>query len=133
MESWHLYYSTSPQGTKHIVLCIVDTDPSRKRKVFRQTIDNQGQRVIDTSAAGEELDVMKNGFISSMSLSDFDQMLPINLRGTFLMMTEASRHLENDGRFIALSSRAIAKSMPPYGPYIASKAGVGESGEGVCE
>ena len=68
--------------------------------------------------------IMKNGLISAMSIDDFDQMLAINLRGTFLLMAEAVKHLESGGRFIALSSSVIAKSMPTYGPYIASKAGV---------
>jgi 3-oxoacyl-[acyl-carrier protein] reductase len=68
--------------------------------------------------------LMKNGLIAEMSLADFDQMLAVNLRGSFLMMAEAARHLEDGGRFIALSSSVIAKSLPGYGPYIASKAGV---------
>jgi 3-oxoacyl-[acyl-carrier protein] reductase len=68
--------------------------------------------------------IMRIGPIASMSADDFDQMLAVNLRGTFLMMAEAARHLERDGRFVALSSSVIAKHMPGYGPYIASKAGV---------
>jgi 3-oxoacyl-[acyl-carrier protein] reductase len=68
--------------------------------------------------------VMKNGLISAMSVSDFDQIMTVNLRGTFLLMAEASRHLQSGGRFIALSTSVIAKNVPAYGPYIASKAGV---------
>ena len=55
---------------------------------------------------------------------DFDRTIATNLRGTFLMMAQAARHLGDGGRFIALSSSVIAKNMPGYGPYIASKAGV---------
>jgi 3-oxoacyl-[acyl-carrier protein] reductase len=68
--------------------------------------------------------VMRTAPIASMAPADFDRMIAVNLRGMFLAMAEASRHLERDGRFIALSSSVIAKHTPGYGPYIASKAGV---------
>lgn len=68
--------------------------------------------------------VMRTAPIATMSVDDFDSMIAINLRGVFLAMAEASRHLERNGRFIALSSSVIAKHTPGYGPYIASKAGV---------
>ena len=68
--------------------------------------------------------VMKTAPIAQMSPEDFDRMIAVNLRGTFLLMAEASRHLGRDGRFVALSSSVIAKHAPGYGPYAASKAGV---------
>ena len=68
--------------------------------------------------------IMRTAPIAGMPPDDFDRMLAVNLRGTFLAMSEAARHLERDGRFIALSSSVIAKHSPGYGPYIASKAGV---------
>ena len=68
--------------------------------------------------------VMRTAPIASMSPDDFDSMIAINLRGTFLAMAEAAKHLERCGRFVALSSSVIAKHTPGYGPYIASKAGV---------
>jgi 3-oxoacyl-[acyl-carrier protein] reductase len=68
--------------------------------------------------------VMRTAPIASMSPDDFDGMIAINLRGTFLAMAEAAKHLERGGRFVALSSSVIAKHTPGYGPYIASKAGV---------
>ena len=37
---------------------------------------------------------------------------------------DRDRRLGEGGRFVALSSSVIAKNMPGYGPYIASKAGV---------
>ena len=68
--------------------------------------------------------VMRTAPITSMSPDDFDSMIAINLRGTFLAMAEAAKHLERGGCFVALSSSVIAKHTPGYGPYIASKAGV---------
>ena len=68
--------------------------------------------------------VMRTAPIASMSPDDFDSMIAINLRGTFLAMAEAAKHLERGGRFVALSSSVVAKHTPGYGPYIASKAAV---------
>lgn len=96
------------------------SDPAAVQALFAQTRDAFGRVDAVVSNAG----MMKNGLIADMSVSDFDQMLAVNLRGAFLMMAEASRHLERGGRFVALSSSVIARNMPAYGPYIASKAGV---------
>jgi 3-oxoacyl-[acyl-carrier protein] reductase len=54
----------------------------------------------------------------------FDKVIAINLRGAFVVLQQAARHVSAGGRIIALSSSVIAKSFPTYGPYIASKAGV---------
>lgn len=62
--------------------------------------------------------------IAETRTDDFDRTIAINLRGTFLMMTQAATHMREGGRFIALSSSVIAKNLPGYGAYIASKAGV---------
>ena len=96
------------------------SDPAAVQQLFAATKEAFGR--VDTVVNNGGL--MKNGLIAEMSLADFDQMLAVNLRGSFLMMAEAARQLEDGGRFIALSSSVIAKSLPGYGPYIASKAGV---------
>lgn len=96
------------------------SDPDAVQALFSKAKEAFGR--VDAVVANGG--VMKSGLISAMALDDFDHMLAVNLRGTFLMMAEAARHLENGGRFIALSSSVIAKNLPTYGPYIASKAGV---------
>jgi 3-oxoacyl-[acyl-carrier protein] reductase len=62
--------------------------------------------------------------ISGGDVESFDKVVAINLRGCFLVMGEAAKHLTAGGRIIAFSSSVIAKSFPNYGPYIATKAGV---------
>jgi 3-oxoacyl-[acyl-carrier protein] reductase len=62
--------------------------------------------------------------LAEVDSADFDRTIATNLRGTFLMMAQAARHLREGGRFIALSTSVIAKNVPGYGAYIASKAGV---------
>jgi 3-oxoacyl-[acyl-carrier protein] reductase len=54
----------------------------------------------------------------------FDKVIATNLRGTFVVLRQAARHVSSGGRIIAFSSSVIAKAFPNYGPYIASKAGV---------
>lgn len=54
----------------------------------------------------------------------FDKVIATNLRGTFLILSQAARQVSSGGRIIAFSSSVIAMSFPSYGPYIASKAGV---------
>jgi 3-oxoacyl-[acyl-carrier protein] reductase len=54
----------------------------------------------------------------------FDQVIATNLRGAFIVLSQAARHVSPGGRIIAFSSSVIAKAFPTYGPYIASKAGV---------
>jgi 3-oxoacyl-[acyl-carrier protein] reductase len=54
----------------------------------------------------------------------FDKVITTNLRGTFVVLGEASRQLSPGGRIIAFSSSVIGMAFPTYGPYIASKAGV---------
>jgi 3-oxoacyl-[acyl-carrier protein] reductase len=54
----------------------------------------------------------------------FDKVIAINLRGAFLVLSQAAQHMVEGGRIIALSSSVLAKSFPTYGPYIAAKAGV---------
>jgi 3-oxoacyl-[acyl-carrier protein] reductase len=54
----------------------------------------------------------------------FDKVITTNLRGTFVVLGQASRTVSSGGRIIVFSSSVIAMAFPTYGPYIASKAGV---------
>lgn len=103
------------------VVCRADVGtPEGVDKLFRETIETYGRVDVVVSNAG----VMPLMPIAQDSLKEFDRVIQTNLRGTFLMMAAAGRHLGPDGRFIALSSSVLAKNFPGYGPYIASKAGV---------
>jgi 3-oxoacyl-[acyl-carrier protein] reductase len=62
--------------------------------------------------------------IADGDLDAFDKVIATNLRGTFIVLGQAAKHVSAGGRIIALSTSVIAKSFPTYGPYIASKAGV---------
>ena len=95
-------------------------DPAAVEAVFRETIGAFGQIDVVVNSAG----IMPMAPIAQSSLDAFDRAIATNLRGTFIVLSEAAKHVSKGGRIIAFSSSVLAKSFPRYGPYIASKAGV---------
>jgi 3-oxoacyl-[acyl-carrier protein] reductase len=89
-------------------------------RLFQESIDAFGNPEVVVHAAG----VMLLSLISACDVETFDKVITTNLRGTFLVLAQAAKHVRDGGRIIAFSSSVIAKSFPTYGPYIASKAGV---------
>ena len=68
--------------------------------------------------------IMPLGRIADGDLASFDRVIATNLRGTFIVLSQAAQHVSDGGRIIAFSSSVLAKSFPGYGAYIASKSGV---------
>ncbi len=62
--------------------------------------------------------------IAKGDIETFDKVIATNLRGSYLVMSEAANHVTDGGRIILFSSSVVAKGFPAYGAYIASKAGV---------
>ena len=88
--------------------------------LFKQTLEAFGKVDVVVHSAG----IMPLLPISGGNVETFDKVIATNLRGSFLVLGQAARHVPAAGRIIAFSSSVIAKSFPTYGPYIASKAGV---------
>ena len=88
--------------------------------LFKEAADAFGGVNVVVNCAG----IMPLSPIARGDLDLFDKVIATNLRGTFVVLGEASRQLPSGGRIIAFSSSVIAMSFPTYGPYIASKAGV---------
>jgi 3-oxoacyl-[acyl-carrier protein] reductase len=88
--------------------------------LFRQTLATFGQIDVVVNSAG----VMPLATIAEGDLISFDKVISINLRGSFLVMSQAAKHVVKGGRIILFSSSVLAKSFPRYGAYIASKAAV---------
>ncbi|HET7267723.1 MAG TPA: SDR family oxidoreductase [Oleiagrimonas sp.] len=94
--------------------------PEDVARLFATTREAFGRiDVVVNSAA-----IMPLAPIADADLDAFDRTIATNLRGTFLVMAQASKQLGKGGRIIALSSSVVAKAFPGYGAYIASKAGV---------
>jgi 3-oxoacyl-[acyl-carrier protein] reductase len=62
--------------------------------------------------------------IQGGDIDRFDKVIATNLRGSYLVMSEAANHVVDGGRIIVFSSSVLGKSFPSYGAYIASKSGV---------
>ena len=68
--------------------------------------------------------ILEQSAISKGDVESFDKIIRVNLRGTFLVLSQAAQHVVEGGRIIAFSSSVIARATPTYGAYIASKSGV---------
>jgi 3-oxoacyl-[acyl-carrier protein] reductase len=68
--------------------------------------------------------VMKLAKIADVDDQAFDQLIAINLKGTFNTCREAARRLRDGGRIVNFSSSVIGVRLPSYGVYIASKCAV---------
>jgi 3-oxoacyl-[acyl-carrier protein] reductase len=88
--------------------------------LFKQTQEAFGRIDVVVNNAG----IMPLSPIAKGDIASFDRVIATNLRGAFLVLGQAARHISEDGRIIAFSSSVLAKAFPTYGPYIASKAGV---------
>ena len=89
-------------------------------RLFKEAVDTFGGINVVVNCAG----IMPLSPIAGGDLDLFDKVITTNLRGTFVVLGQASRQVSEGGRIIAFSSSVIAKAFPTYGPYIASKAGV---------
>ncbi|HYZ85561.1 MAG TPA: SDR family oxidoreductase [Bryobacteraceae bacterium] len=96
------------------------TNPQDVENLFRQTVAAFGGIDVVVHCAG----IMPLFPIAGGDIATFDKVIAINLRGTFLVLGQAAQHVVSGGRIIAFSTSVIAKSIPTYGAYIASKAGV---------
>jgi len=90
------------------------------QRLFATALDACGAITAVVHSAG----IMPMAPIAPESIDAFDRTIATNLRGAFLVLGHAARHLQAGGRIVAVSSSVIAKSFPQYGAYIASKAGV---------
>jgi 3-oxoacyl-[acyl-carrier protein] reductase len=94
--------------------------PSDVERLFKTALDAFGGIDVVVNCAG----IMPLRPIEGSDIDVFDRVIATNLRGAFLVLAQAARHVRSGGRIIAFSSSVVAKAFPTYGPYIASKAGV---------
>jgi 3-oxoacyl-[acyl-carrier protein] reductase len=93
---------------------------SEVEELFRTTLNTFGTVDVVVHTAG----IMPMSKIADGDLEIFDKVIATNLRGTYIVLSQAARHVSEGGRILAFSSSVLAKSFPGYGPYCASKGGV---------
>jgi len=89
-------------------------------RLFKKAVDTFGAIDVVVNCAG----IMPLARIADGDMEVFDKVIATNLRGAFIVLGQAARHVSPGGRIIAFSTSVIAKAFPTYGSYIASKAGV---------
>jgi 3-oxoacyl-[acyl-carrier protein] reductase len=108
------------QGGRAMTLAADISKQDDVKKLFKDARTAFGDlTAVVNCAAVIPLSTIQKGDIES-----FDNTVATNLRGSFLLMSEAANHVVDGGRIIVFSSSVIAKGFPTYGAYIASKAGV---------
>ena len=119
-EADKLVAEIKSRGGKAVALKADVADPAEVQALFRDARDSLGPIHVVVHAAG----TMPLATIESGDLAIFDRVIATNLRGAFIILSEAAKAVGSGGRIIAFSSSVLAKDFPTYGPYIASKAGV---------
>jgi 3-oxoacyl-[acyl-carrier protein] reductase len=107
-------------GGRAVAIAADVSDAAEVERLFQQTLSTFSRVDVVVNSAG----IMPLQPIADGNLEVFDRVIAINLRGSFIVMSQAAKHISEGGRIIAFSSSVLAKSFPNYGLYIASKAGV---------
>jgi 3-oxoacyl-[acyl-carrier protein] reductase len=107
-------------GGRAIALKADVSSPAEVQVLFEGALNHLGNLDVVVHNAG----IMPLSPIEKGDIEIFDRVISVNLRGTFLVLALAARHLPEGGRIIAFSSSVLARSFPGYGAYVASKAGV---------
>jgi 3-oxoacyl-[acyl-carrier protein] reductase len=90
------------------------------KQLFEKAKAAFGNLTVVVNSAG----IMTLAPIQKSDIDSFDNILATNLRGSYLVMSEAANHIVDGGRIVVFSSSVLGKNFPSYGAYIASKSGV---------
>ena len=107
-------------GGRAVILAADISKPEEVKQLFLQSKEAFGDIEVVVNTAG----IMPLAPIAKGDTDTFDKVIAINLRGSYLIMSEAANHVVGGGRIVLFSSSVTAKNFPGYGAYIASKEGV---------
>lgn len=99
------------------------------RRLFDEAIARFGRVDILVNNAG----VLFTRPVVETSEDEFDRLMAVNVKGTFLTSKEAARRMSDGGRIVNLSSSTTAMLLPGYGPYVASKGAVEQLSRSLAE
>ena len=88
-------------------------------RLFAETIAAFGGSDVVVHAAGSRITASP---VTRVGLDEFDALVRINTRATFVVNREAARQLRNGGAIVNLSSSADGSSLRTHGLYAATKA-----------
>lgn len=98
------------------------SDETEVKNLFSKILEIRKQIDAVINNAG----IIRDNMIWNMSIEDFDQVIDVNLRGTWLMCREAAKIMreQKSGRILNISSRAWLGNNRGQSNYTASKAGI---------
>jgi 3-oxoacyl-[acyl-carrier protein] reductase len=108
-------------GSARALACDI-SDATSVDALFRSIADDEGMLCFAINAAG----ILSEGKITDMPVTEFDRVISVNLRGTFLIAQGAARLMKpaKAGRIILVSSELAYLGRADFTAYCASKAGV---------
>ena len=86
-------------GGRAIAIQADVANPDEVQKLFEKTLKTFGQIDVVVNNAG----IMTLSPIAKGDVEAFDKIIATNLRGTFLVMSQAAQHVAEGGRIIAFS------------------------------
>jgi len=89
------------------------------KRLFAETIAAFGGVDVLVHTASSHLTATP---VTEAGLDEFDALVRLNTRATFVVNQQAARHLRNGGAIVNLSSSAEGTSLRTYGLYAATKA-----------
>lgn len=115
-------YECEEYGVKAIAFCCDVSDEEQVKAMMDEVSEKLGRIDILVNNAG----ITKDGLSMKMSEADFDDVIRINLKGTFLCMKAVSRIMmkQKYGRIINISSVVGIRGNAGQINYSASKAGI---------
>lgn len=110
-------------GAKDVLTYTVDvTDEAAVERLFDEVIEKTGRIDILINNAG----ITRDDLLLRMDADEWDLVMAVNLKGTFLMTKHASRYMvrQKSGRIVNMASVSGLVGNPGQANYSASKAGV---------
>jgi len=96
------------------------SDPAAMRALFDSAETAFGGVDVLVNNAG----IMRLGKLADVDDAAFDDLIAVNLKGSFNGMREAARRLRDGGRVINFSTSIVGTRLETYGVYAATKAAV---------
>ena len=106
-------------NTDAVAVCADVADDLDVERLFAETTAAFGGIDVVVHAAGSRITATP---VAEAGLDEFDALVRINTRATFIVNREAARHLRDGGAIVNLSSSAEGSSLMTHGLYAATRA-----------
>ena len=110
-------------GAEEVLTFVVDvTDEAAVETLIGEVVEKTGKIDILVNNAG----ITRDDLLLRMDADEWDLVMAVNLKGTFLMTKHASRYMvrQKSGRIVNMASVSALVGNPGQANYSASKAGV---------